>query len=115
MSDNLLQYSTWPSSLELATSCKLIRTSSTGNIRLLSSDGGAWAELACHGQTLTTYHLVKLPRDGGGRGGEREGVGEAVAGLSVGVQVREGGGDSEKRGRERWREGVGERGRGRNF
>jgi hypothetical protein len=87
VSDNLLQYSTWPSSLELATSCKLIRTSSTGNTRLLSSDGGAWAELACHGQTLTTCHLARLPQDGGSREGEREGVGEAVAGLSVGVQA----------------------------
>ena len=88
MSEKVVEYSSWPSDLQQATRCNLIQTSSTGNTRLLASDGSAWAELRSHGQSLATGYLARLPRDSRGsdravRGREEEEVEGGMAGLAL--------------------------------
>lgn len=86
---DVLQYAAWPASLARADS--YLHTSPAGGLRLLSTDGLAWAELAEHRQTLTSCHLMRLHREGEER---EEGVSEdgGNGGASLTLSVSEDGG-----------------------
>lgn len=96
---DVLQYAAWPASLALADS--YLHSSPAGGLRLLSTDGVAWAELAGHGQTLTTCHLTRLHREGEEGVSEDGGNGGASLTPSVsedgGRRCGEGGGGERKR------------------
>ena len=65
MSESAIDYAVWPSNLQQAIiETNLLKTGLTGETRLQSRDGCAWAELAAHGQTLTVCYLARLSRHG---------------------------------------------------
>ena len=61
--NNVIQYAVWPSTLQQATINNLLRTDSTGNTRLSTTNGCAYAELAGHGEILTVAYLARVAQD----------------------------------------------------
>ena len=89
----VLQYAAWPASL--AQIDGYLHTSPAGGLRLVSGDRVAWAELAGHGQTLTTCHLTRLHQEEeqGGEGmGEDGGNGGTRLAPSISEDTKGGGG-----------------------
>lgn len=79
MSDDVIEYVAWPIDLRQAISCKLIRTTTGGRSRLVSSDGCAWVELGSHRQTLTTCYLASHSQERDISRGTEEPGGEGMA------------------------------------
>ena len=78
-----VDYGVWPLNLRQATGQNLFETNSTGGTRLQASDGRAWAEMAGHGQTLTTCYPARLSGGRGSRSDERESLEDCLAGLEL--------------------------------